>query len=240
MNFDEIATCVAPLIAGAAPQDARWLGRLFRSPATFEAFRSLENELFIERANPASNSLLITSATRAEGRTTTALLLAVLSCAFDRARKVLLVDADTDTGRLTSMLGGGAGSPGLSELFETGANSAECVSQTALPNLGFTPVARVFRSGIRFSPIAFERYIQELQPRYDLIVVDSPSAGANKSILSLASVLGNAVIVVKYGGPTREQVASLREDLVRVRARVLGCILNQREYVVPRLFYGSR
>ena len=239
MNFNDIETGLSPLIAAMPPREARWLGRLLRSPAAYDAFTALENELFVGKEGAYSGPLLIASATRGEGRTTMALLLAVLSSAFDRSRRILLVDADTDDGHLSRLFGPGPWRGGLSELFDGSASIDECIEPTALPNLWLTPQARDPQGAIRLSPVPFKQFIEEARNRFDLVVVDSPAAGLNRGVLSLASVVRNVLVVVKYGGPTREQVASLTADLQRIEASVLGCVLNQREFVVPRFFYGA-
>ena len=239
MNFDDIEQGLAPLIAVMPPQEARWWGKLLRSTAAYDTFTALENELFVGKEGAYGGPLLIASATRGEGRTTLVLLLAVLSSIFDPSRRILMVDADTDHGRLSTLFGPGQRRGGLRELFDTSATIDECIAPTALPNLWLMPLAREPRGAIRLAPMQFQQFIDAVRPRFDLIVVDSPAAGANRGVLSLASILRNVLIVVKYGGPTREQVASLTADLARIDVSVLGCVLNQREFVVPRFLYGS-
>lgn len=239
MTFDDIEPIVSPLIAAWPPQDARWLARLFRSKAAYEVFTALENELFVGKEGAYSGPLLIASATRGEGRSTIALLLAVLSSAFDRSRRILLVDADTDAGGLTALFGAAGRRAGLRELFDGTATTDDCIVPTALPNLWMTPLANDARTGVRLAPLPFKRFVDDVRIKFDLIVIDSPAAGGNRGVLSLASIVRNILIVVKYGGPTREQVVNLKSDLERTGASVLGCVLNQREFVVPRFFYGS-
>lgn len=240
MTFDDIESTVSSLMATWSAQDARWLGRLFRSATAYETFTALENELFVSKEQAYGGPLLVSSATRGEGRTTIALLLAVMSSAFDRSRQVLLIDADTDSGRLSALFGAGGRGAGLRELFDGTATADQCIAATAIPNLWLTPLSREAAGGVRLAPSLFKQFVDEVRPRFDLMIVDSPAAGGNRGILSLANIVRNILIVVKYGGPTREQVAILKADLERAEASVLGCILNQRELVVPRLLYGAR
>lgn len=240
MPFKDIEPAVAALIATLAPREARWLAKLFRSQAAFEAFTALESELFVGKEGAYSGALMISSATRGEGRTTIAMLLAVMSSAYDKARRILLVDADGDGATLSRLFPSGEGRMGLREYFDGQAKAEECIAQTAIPNLWIAPMSRDGAGGVRLAPLAFKRFMEEARTRFDLVVVDSPAAGGNRAFLSLASIVGNVLVVIKYGGPTREQVATLKADLERTGAGVIGCILNQREFVVPRFLYGSR
>jgi len=223
MKFDEIEARVQPLLKAASASDSGWLARLLCAPAAHAAFTALDNELFI-RDQHVSGPLLIASASRGEGRTTLALLLAVMTCALDPTRRVLLVDADVDSGRLANMLGLSDASRGLGEWFDGGASLDECIHATALPNLWLTPLSGHPGRPIRLSPKSFHDFIDGVRNRFDLTVVDSPAT----------------LLVVKYGGPTSEQIVKLLGDLGRAGAQVLGCVLNQREYEVPKVFYGQR
>ena len=83
-----------------------------------------------------------------------------------------------------------------------------------------------------------EEFLAQARERFDLVVVDSPAASANRAILSIAKLAQQAIVVVRYGGPTREQVAALAADLKRSGVQVLGCVMNRREFVVPAFLYG--
>ena len=239
MNYDKINQYLEPLLRASSPHEKQWLNKLFKDPTSSEIYNALDNELFI-RNSFSTGPILITSAMRGEGRTTIAMLLAVFSSAFDPSKKVLLVDADVDNGNLATTFGLKEASKGLNEFFNGEASVSECIYQTALPNLCLTPRSGNSEGAIRLSPKAFEVFIGEVRDKFDLVVVDSPAGGPNKAILSMANIIKNMFVVIKYGGPAREQVATLLSELNRVEAHVLGCILNQREFVVPRLLYGSR
>lgn len=239
MKFDEIESLIAPLLAAVPATEAQWLASLFRAPTTHETFTALDNELFI-RDDRVASPLLVASATRGEGRTTIALLLAVLTSVLDPSRQVLLVDGDIDNGKLAATLGIHASKAGLGEFFDGKASVAECIHATAIANLSVVPVAAGAGASIRLSPKGFEKFMAGVPENFDLIIVDSAAGGPNKGILSMASVVRNALLIVKYGGPTREQVATLLGDINRAGAQVIGCLINQREYVVPHFLYGHR
>lgn len=239
MSYNDIAQYVEPLLRASARQEEPWLRKLFRDPATYDTYSSLNNEFFLGGAD-FTGTLLVSSAARAEGRTTLAMLLAVLSGAFNPSWKVLLVDADVYNGRLAATFGLKGTNRGLRELFKGDASPAECFHPTALSNLWLTPRAKEPDQAVRISPKAFQAFIGEARSRFDCVIVDSPAGGSGMDVPLMASLVKNVLLVVKYGGPTYEQIQDLLANFKRVEARVLGAVLNQREYVVPRWLYGSK
>jgi tyrosine-protein kinase Etk/Wzc len=222
----------------SAARGDEWIRKALTHPEAAKTYGALDAELFV-LGGSAARVLAVTSAGRGDGRTTMALLLAVYAAALERGRKVLLVDADIDRGRLGQSLGLPEGRPGLAELFAGVATPGECIHPTALANLSLAPVSAGARKAPIFSAHPFEQLIDFARERFDLVVIDSPAGSANKAALSIAKVARQAIVVVRYGATTREQVESLTAGLKRAGTDILGCVLNQREYVVPRLFYGA-
>jgi Mrp family chromosome partitioning ATPase len=232
-----LAERLAPLLDAAPRSDQAWLRTLLTEPGAYDSYTALDSELFLHDLGPGA-PVLVASAARGEGRTTMALVLAVLTAAADPSRRVLAVDADLQYGRLAATLGAAATSPGLAELFAGAAEPRQCVQPTALPNLFVAP--RGSEAAGLFSPVTFGRFMQEIAGSFDRVVVDSPARGGNSAVMALAKVVGAAIVVVRYGRSTREQVGSLQDELRHAGARVLGCVLNAREYVVPAALYGAR
>jgi len=238
MDETSLEQRIAPLLDGAKPADAPWLRALLTERETVRTFAAVDSELFV-RGRTSNHAIAVTSAARAEGRTTLALVLAVMTAALDASKRVLLVDADIDNGRLGETLGLEAHAPGLAELFAGRVSPAQAMHPTALANLSLTPVASRGARALALAPNAFEAFLDDARTRFDLIVIDTPSGG-NKSVISIAKLVGHALLVVRYAGPTREQVASFLADLNRAGSEVIGCVMNRREYVVPALLYGHR
>ncbi|MEW6676496.1 MAG: hypothetical protein AB1421_01115 [Pseudomonadota bacterium] len=236
----DLNTLAAPLMAALPSATQSWLSTLLAHPAAQQVFTALENELFI-RETPFEGPLLVCSATRGEGRTVLALLLAISAAGLDPSRRVLLVDGDTLHGHLGDVFGVPAAHPGLTEFVASpGISLADAVYPTAQANLA---VMTTGSNGLKpryLAPQAFERLIETARSAYDLIIVDTPAGGQNKGILSMARCVRDILLVVRYGGPTREQVQEFIAEARRAEARILGCVLNQREYVIPNLLYGPR
>jgi len=227
---------LAPLLAAMREPDATPLRRILLDPQTTRSFNAIENELFLQ-AEPVK-SLAIVSAALQEGKTTLAVLVAAYAAAVRRERRVLLVDADFLQGRLGHTLGLPDSAPGLGEMLSGAERPAQCIHATALSNLFVTPAARVGTRVGAFSPLPFEQFLDAARASHDLVIIDTPPGGPNRSVLSISKIAGHALVVIRYGGPTREQVSVFLGDLKRAGVDVLGSFMNRREDVIPKLLYG--
>ncbi|MCG3187120.1 MAG: hypothetical protein IOMNBAOH_01717 [Rhodocyclaceae bacterium] len=233
----EVASRIDHLLDAVPTVSAAWVRFLLTATESYRVFAALDNELFI-CDSPIDGPLLITSATSGEGRTSLALLLAVLSAVADTKRRVLLVDGDS-TGNGVGKLLGQTGR-GLAEFLAEKATMDECVRATPLPNLQVVPWCEATGPMPHFTARGFARFVDSVRTGHDLIVFDAPAAGQNKQVLSMARCIGSVLLVIRYSGPTREQVAEVALELRRAKANILGCILNRREFVIPDMLYGHR
>lgn len=230
---------VAPLLAAAHAQDRSWLRRVLLDPEAIKAFGAVDSELFV-RGEDGARAIAVASAGRSEGRTTVSVMMAVLAAALDPAKRVLLIDADGERGRVGEMLGLPREGGGLAEVFSGKVPVDEAVHVTALPNLSVVPQGRGGAHALAFAHRAFEAVLQQVRDRFDLVLVDTPSGSTNKSVVSIAKIAGHTLLVIRYSGPTREQVGSFHSELQRSGTQVIGCVMNRRRYVVPAFLYGHR
>ena len=214
-----------------------WLERLFAAEAAAAPCRAVENELYLAFGDK-SVPLVVASAQPGEGRSTLAVLLAAEMASQNGGRPVLLVDADLNGGGAGRLLGVEDGGEGLAGYFAGAAGFDRVVRETALSNLDVGVAGAGARGRAAFSPAGFERFISEALTRYGRVIVDAPAARGNADLASLARVVGSVVLVVRYGGPNREQVRVVIDELARAGARLLGVVINQREYPVPQWLYG--
>ena len=204
---------------------------------SFALFRSLDSEIF-QLSNGDSTSLAVVSAQPKEGRTTIALLLATHAAALDPEKKVLFIDGHLGQPRASSLLGVPTDRPGLHHYMDRSAELEAVIHPGPLDNLWVLPGSAPPGAPLHFGHDRMVDLMDATAKRYDLIVVDTPSARQGKDFASLAKVVRNVILVVQYRGPNREQVRMMMSDLDRVNARVLGAVMNHRIYPAPRFFYA--
>lgn len=186
-------------------------------------FRTMKRPL-IERAfsqdsaarglnSGARRSILISSALPGEGKTFTAVNLA-LSLAMEKDHAVLLIDADVARPYLSQIFGA-ADEPGLIDVLADAQRPVESVIlATDTPRLNFLPAGR--RSELATELLASERMRQVVEDlaRLDpqmLIVADSPPILLTSEARVLATVFEQIVLVVLAGSTQQQTVLNAIE-----------------------------
>src|SRR5262245_6539631 len=193
-----VAVAVARAAPGRAPQLA-----LLAAPtgAAAEQYRLLAQRIEPHLARGARR-IGVTSASRREGRTTTAINLA-LALARARRHHVLLVDADLRAPSVHAALG----LPALAGLVDVTAGRADL--EQALVRLGDETVD-VLAAGVAGAPAtalaapALHALLGDLGRRYGAVVVDAPPVLPLADVPTLAAALDGLLVVVRAGRTRRE------------------------------------
>jgi len=170
--------------------------------------------------------IVVTSAVPGEGKTFTALNLA-LSLARELDFEVLLVDGDIPKSHITRVLGLG-GRPGLMDvLVDEQRHPAEVIVRTDVPNLLVVPVGeRHPLTAELFGSLRMEYVLEELGGRnlHRLVVFDSSPLLATSESQVLASHMGQVVMVIAAGHTGQHAVNSALQSLND--SQYVGLILN--------------
>ena len=200
-----------------------------------EAYRTLRTNLTFARPDPGPKTVVFTSPSPRDGKTTTASNLAIV-LAYQRL-KVLLIDADMRRGSVHKVFEIDQ-QPGLSNLLIGGTRASECIRRI---ELGEDHALDVIAAGT-FPPNPAEllggerlhQLIQEFERWYDFVIFDSPPLNLVTDAALLGAKAGGIVIVGRANHTERAAVQFAVEQLKAVRAPVLGFVLNdfvfQRDY----------
>lgn len=205
---------------------SKWRERLATSPeadpAFVEQFRRLAGTLHRSQAATGIRILMVTSATPDDGKTLTALNLAlVLSESYHR--RVLLIDADLrrpSLGRAAEL----TGAPGLSDALKATLDQKLAVIPVT-DTLTLLPAGRPDPDpmGALTSP-RMKQILDEASARFDWVILDSPPMGPMADAHLLAEMADAAVFVVRAG---RTQHALVKKAIEALgRERLLGVVLN--------------
>jgi tyrosine-protein kinase len=203
-----------PLIVQADP----------RSPRA-EAFRSLRTNLrFVDAANHP-RSVVVTSSTQGEGKSTTVANLALALA--EVGSRVCLVDADLRRPRLLNYMGL-EGSIGLTDVLIYRADLTE-----VLQPFGHTTLTVMGAGQIPPNPSellgskTMIDTLRELEARFDHVLIDAPPLLPVTDAAILSTLVGGAIVVVGAGIATREQLRKALESIDAVRGRTLGIVINR-------------
>ncbi|HEX2079406.1 MAG TPA: polysaccharide biosynthesis tyrosine autokinase [Longimicrobium sp.] len=189
-----------------------------------QAYRKLRTHLIFSQGGTPPRTLMVTSASASEGKTTVCANLATTFA--QQGMRVAVVDGDLRRPRLHGLFGQ-ARTPGLSEVLEGEAPVSEVMRQTSVAGLHLVPAGRLVpHVSELLGGAAMGRLIRELHAAYDLVILDTPPvlAAADAEILGAQA---DAVLVVVRAGQTERQSAHYAMQQLRaVGANIVGAVLN--------------
>lgn len=189
-----------------------------------EAFRTLRTNLIFSQAIQSIRTLVITSSSPNEGKTTTAANLAVTFA--QQGMRVLLVDCDLRKARMHNVFGVPR-EPGLTQAILGFNEVEEVVRPSGVPNLDvltagtLPPNPSELVGGVRMREV-----MEELSGGYDLVIIDTPPLLAAADAAVLGRLADGVLVVVRAGQTERGAAQQAMQQLRTVGARVLGAVLN--------------
>jgi capsular exopolysaccharide synthesis family protein len=201
-----------------------------------EAFRQLRTNLQFVDVDRQPELIVITSPVPNEGKTTTAVNLAASLAEVDIS--VCLVDGDLRRPSVADALGL-VRDAGLTSVL-IGQARLEDVLQSAGPNFSVLTSGPVPPNPSELLASAqMGMMLRDLASRFDLVIVDTPPLLPVTDGAVLASQVDGALLVVRAGKTSRDQVARAAEALRKVGARTLGAVLNMAPSKGPSAYYYS-
>ncbi|MBI5017296.1 MAG: CpsD/CapB family tyrosine-protein kinase [Deltaproteobacteria bacterium] len=224
----------APILREAVTLDPRAVqgvdSRIFalREPRSVvvEQYRSLRSRLERLNATTTAQVLAITSAVKGEGKSVTAVNLALVM-AGNANRDVLLVDADFRRPNVHALLDLPL-SPGLSDYLQGAASEEDIVRRT--PFFGLQVVTAGNAEGHPAELLAspeFAAFLAAARGRFDYVIVDTPPIHPISDVNFLVEFVDGVLMVIRAGKTLKHMVQQSAESLPP--GKVLGTILNRAE-----------
>lgn len=195
--------------------------------AVAEAYGILQTNLAFSRPETPIKVLALTSPLPGEGKTTTAVNLALTLS--ERGLAVCLIDADLRRGKVHEVFGLRR-EPGLSEVLR-GLQPFEAASSQV--QVGETRKLTVLTSGSSVaSPpglvgsARLRGLLEQLRDYFDLIVIDTPPVNILTDAALIGANVDGVVLVVRAGVTDTAALGYAMEQLNHVRAPALGVVLN--------------
>jgi len=196
----------------------------FPMSARAEAYRTVRTNLaFVTEAGPP-RSIIITSASSSEGKTSLAVNLAV--AAARAGQRVILMDADLRRPMVQSIMQTPE-HPGLVNVL-AGITTLEDAIQ-------FSEIGKfdVLTSGpVPSNPNeligsnTMLETIRQLERDYDMVIIDTPPILPVADSLNLSVHVDGVVLVTRLGETTRDRLRRTKEALENVHATIIGAVPN--------------
>ena len=200
-----------------------------------ECCRSIRtNILFMSPDNPP-RTIVVTSPSPQEGKTTTAINLGVTMA--EAGGRVLIVDTDMRRPRLHRSFGV-PNQTGISSVIVSKATLEDAIKRTDVPNLDVLPCGPVPPNPSELLHTdRFKAVLADCARLYDRIILDSPPTSAVTDPAVLGNLADGVVLVIKAGETTRDSGAHARRQLTSAKARLLGVIVNAIDFSNPAYGY---
>ncbi len=194
-----------------------------KSPVA-EAYRATRTNIEFSGVDREIRTLLVTSTTKAEGKSTTIGNLAITFAQL--GRRVLLVDTDLRRPRLHRLFGVD-NRFGLTNALLARGRYQEYVKACEVKNLSVLAAGPIPPNPTEMlMSHAMQQFLEQVRQEYDHILLDSPPVAVVTDAAILATKVDGVILVVQSGRVDRKLLQRTRDLLAQVKANVLGVILN--------------
>jgi receptor protein-tyrosine kinase len=197
------------------------LDRLHEMPG--EEFRSLRTRLNHIQTQQHVHSVVVTSASPAEGKTFTAVNLAMAQAQLAESA-VLLADFDLRRPVIHNLFQTER-SPGLSDYLLNGVPLEMAIRRIGNTNLHFLPAGSPVKNPLELLNLRQVRTLLEALPRlFNWIIIDTPPLLFSADANLLSTLSDGTIMVVRIGATTYDNVIRAMQSLCE--NNVLGIVAN--------------
>lgn len=208
-----------------------------------EEMRHIKRPLMLNASTPGeefkdANLIMVTSSKPSEGKTYTALNLA-MSVAKERDKTVLLVDADVAKPGMTRVLGVSKEKGLVDYLSDDSIELSDVMLKTNVPNMRFIPAGkRHVHSTELLSSQSMIDLVNQLRSRYPdrVVIFDSPPLLATSEAVVLTELVGQIILVVEAEKTSKQEVEEAISQIDEDKS--VGLVLNKARGSLGSDFYG--
>jgi succinoglycan biosynthesis transport protein ExoP len=200
-----------------------------------EAIRTLRNSILLTDFERRLRSVLLTSASPSEGKSTVAAHLAATHAS--QHKRTLLIDGDLrrpSVHRLFQV----PNTMGLSNVLMKEISWLDAVVAMDDPSgLHILPAGPSTRRASDLIGMGLAELIEEATQEYDLVVLDAPPLLGFAEPLQMATAVDGVIVVARAGDTSRKALSSVITTLSRLRANLVGVVLNEVHREVSAGYY---
>jgi capsular exopolysaccharide synthesis family protein len=189
-----------------------------------ESYRALRTNVTFVGAEKPLQYIAVTSPGPREGKSTTAINLAMTLA--QSGRRTILVDGDLRRSTIHRAFGL-VQEPGLTDVLIGGVSAAEGIRPEVAPALDVLPSGSTPPNPSELlGSSAMDTLIAALRRDYEYIVMDTPPTLPVTDAVVVATNADATILVVKSGDTEETAAQRAMDQLRRVRARIAGAVLN--------------
>ena len=167
----------------------------------------------------------ITSSTRGEGKSTTAINLSYVLA--EKGSKVLLIDGDLRIPSIAKKLGIES-TIGLSNLLKGSQNQSFSFNSYLLDNWFVLPAGDIPPNPSELLGSArMKSILEKLKDMFDYIVIDTPPVNIVSDPVALSGLIDGMIVVVREEYTEKKEIESCFRQLKLTNVKILGYVMNQ-------------
>jgi len=202
-----------------------------------EQYKILRTNIQSLKCKKDYRSFAITSSIGGEGKTVTALNLAITMAQGSNNKSVLLIDADMRKGRVTKYLGIKS-HMGLSEILRDKVSAESVFTSVGIENLSFILSGKPPKHPSELlNSKKMERFLAACRTKFDYILIDAPPVLPVTDACILGPMVDGVIMVVQAGRTQADAIKHAEARLNQARAKILGYVLTNVEYHVPNYLH---
>ncbi|MBO0589166.1 CpsD/CapB family tyrosine-protein kinase [Sporosarcina sp. E16_8] len=189
-----------------------------------EQFRTLRTNINFSMPDHELKTLLFTSASPGEGKSTVAANTAVVFA--QEGKRVLLVDADMRkptvhyTFHMTNTIG-------LSNLLTRQATISDVVKVSTIDNLHIITCGPIPPNPAELiGSKTMDKVMEEMKEHFDIIIFDAPPVLSVTDGQILSNKCEGTILVMSAGETEKEAIVKAKDALVSSQANIIGTVLN--------------
>ena len=190
-----------------------------------ESVDSIRTSLFLSLHNSNRKLLAISSSVPSEGKTTTAIALAM---SFSKLEKVLIIDCDLRKPSLSQRFGLGQSQPGLSNVLLMKTPVEDCIVPLDGTNLDVLCAGMLAPNPQELlSSRTFTNLVEKLETHYDRIIIDTPPILPVKDAFVIGKLTKGILLVMKANSTTRSVYKHSMTLFAKHEIAIDGVVLNR-------------
>lgn len=201
-----------------------------------EAYRRLYNNIRFSNPDSEHNMLVVTSATKGEGKTTSISNLAIAIA--ESGKRVLIMDCDYRRPRIHRVYGI-AKEPGTANHLFDDSDLNDVVVQSVIPGVDLLPAGTEPPSpGLAINSQKMKQLLEKLRSEYDYVLIDTPPYGITTDAAPLIKMSDGVILVTRFNLTTTPELDQILENLSNINANVIGTVLNEYDPKIASGYYS--
>lgn len=195
-----------------------------KSPIS-EAYRGVRTNMQFANVDRDYQSVLVTSSTAGEGKTTT--LCNIAGTLADSGKKVIIVDCDLRKPRIHKFFNI-SNHFGVTDILLNGGSYHEAVHASSHKGIWVIPSGKIPTNPSEIlNSDAMKRFIEDLKSDFDYIFIDTPPVVPVTDAVIMSTYIDRVILVCASGDLEIDMAKKAKESLERVGANFLGVVLNK-------------